>query len=115
MNNYIKLPKTDLDDSQSSIPMPYVLPCQHEEIGPSIDETTDTIVNSSDTNDLESEVPLNNSKIWEQFRRVMAKEVPTTLAARPCQSPNNKRSTRYRLQDEYLSGFPKLLKSVNEN
>ena len=70
-----------------------------------MEETTNAIVNSSGTNDLESEVPLSNSETWEQFRRVMVKDVPTTLAARPCQSPNNKRSTRYRLQDEYLSGF----------
>ena len=80
-----------------------------------MEETTNAIVNSSGTNDLESKVPLSNSKTWEQFRRAIAKEVPTTLAARPCQPPNNKRSTRYRLQDEYLSGFPKLLKLVNDN
>ena len=45
----------------------------------------------------------------------MAKEVPTTLAAKPCQSPNSKKSTRHRLQNEYLSDFPGLLKSVNNN
>ena len=104
MNNYIKLPKTGLDDSQSLVPMPYELPCQQKESNPSVDETTDTVVNSSDTNELESEVPLSNSEMWEQFRRAMAKEVPTTLAARPCQSTNNKRSAGYKLQDEYLSG-----------
>ena len=47
--------------------------------------------------------------------RIMAKEVPITLAAKPCQSPSNKKSTRHRLQDEYLSGFPGILKSVNNN
>ena len=117
MSNYIKVPKADLDDVEGkrSGPMPYEMPDQQEESKPSMNETADTIVTPTDTNNWEAEVPLSSSETWEQFRHVMAKEVPITLAAKPCQSPNNKKSTRHRLQNEYVSGFPGLLKSVNNN
>ena len=105
MSNYIKHPKAGTDDSLSSGPMSYELPCQQEKGNPSMEETTNAIVNSSGTNDLESKVPLSNSETWEQFRRAIANEVPTTLAARPYQLPNNKRSAEDQLQGECLSGF----------
>ena len=47
--------------------------------------------------------------------RIMAKEVPITLATKPCQPPSNRRSTKYRLQNEYLNDVPGLLRSINRN
>ena len=115
MSNYIKLPKTSPDDSLSSGPMPYELPCHQEEENPNIESTTTSVVNPCGTSEIGSEIPLINSDAWEQFRQVMSEEDPTTLLAGTPKSRNNKRSAGCNLQDEYLNGFPELLKAVSDN
>jgi hypothetical protein len=76
MSNYIKLPKTELDDVERtrSGPTPYEIPNQHQEVEvqkenkPSRVEATDTVVTPTDSGEWEADVPLNSSETWEQFR-----------------------------------------------
>ena len=51
----------------------------------------------------------------DQDEDLMAKEVPITLATKPYQPPSNRRSTNYKLQNEYLNDVPGLLRSINKN
>ena len=95
--------------------MPYELPCHQEKDNPNIESTTTSAVKPCETSETGSEVPLSSSDAWEQFRRVMSKEDPTTLLAGPPKSRNNKRSAGRILQDEYLNSFPELLKAVSDN
>ena len=95
--------------------MPYELPCHQEEDNPNIESTTTSAVKPCGTSETGSEIPLSNSDAWEQFRRVMSKEDPTTLLAESPKSRKNKRSAGCNLQKEYLNRFPELLKAVNDN
>ena len=115
MSKYIKLPKTGADDSPSSGPMPYELPCNQEKDNPNIESTTTSAVKPCETSETGSEVPISSSDAWEQFRRVMSKNDQTTLLAWPPKLISNKRAARRNLRDEYLSNFPELLKAVSDD
>ena len=121
MSRYTKIPKVELDDVERTRtgPMPCDIPDQLKEVEvkeedkPNIVETTAAVVTHKDTSKWEADIPVTSSETWEQFRRqikgsseddhLIAKETLITLVMEPCQPPNNRRSTKDKLQNEYLN------------
>ena len=100
MSKYVKLSKTNAGETTSSGPLPYEMPDIQEKNAPSIVSTTTPAVESHITDQTGSEVSSDSHDAWEQYRRVMSRDGPTTMLAGPTNLKGNTRAAKHNLRDE---------------